>query len=273
MTDYCTDQFLLTRYPNGAGGKFILTSLCQFDAVAHWDAEVDQKQREYLDWFSSIWPDQLNQWVTFEPNQPWELNFYSRRWFRNNNLTCKEFNQHVDRDANSYFHQQWQQKHIITDHWHKTTVPDFFQKARWIELLLPCQDLETYKKLVRNKLYLWQEDSQTVISTMDHPDYAWDEKTRKNSIAYQNQYELTDHDTYDDFFYNWLLEQHWVKPFVNQKPDPQAIASIELGQLIDVDGYIALMKQLSDYFGESGLNTDQLKHMHTIWKEKSQIDD
>lgn len=271
MTNYCTDQFLLTRYPNGSGGKFILTSLCQFDAIAHWSSEVDQGEREYLDWFVSIWPDQLDRWVTLEPNQPWALDFYSRRWFRNNNMSCEEFNRQVECDANSYFRQQWQQTRIITDHWHKNTVPDFFQNARWIEVLLPNQDLETYKKLVHDKLYLWQSDSQTVISTMDHPDYAWDEKTKKNSIAYQNPYELSGFDTYDDFFYNWLLQQHWVAPFVNCDPDPNCIVSIELGELIDVDGYIAAIEKVSDYLGERCLNTDQLRYMHQVWKHKSKI--
>ena len=45
---------------------------------------------------------------------------------------------------------------------------------------------------------------------MDHPEYAWDEKTRNNSLAYKNEYEMSTFKDYDEFFYTWLIKQHWV---------------------------------------------------------------
>ena len=271
MTDYCTDQFLQVRYPNGAGGKFLITSLFHFDQIAHWCQNVQYKKQTHASWFfNHAWPDQVQQWAAKEPNHPWEIGFYSRRMMRNNELSTKEFNLRIELEASQYFHYCWQQGLVIVDHWHKKFIPDFFSRARWIEILLDQQGLETYKHLVKNKLYLHDTEKNIIISTLDHPTYAWDSRTQNNALKFNNKYEFDEFKDYDDFFYNYLLKQPWVAPFFNAVPDQNCILSINFSELIQTDSYIAIMEQLSRYFNQS-INLDQIKSMHNFWLVKSNI--
>jgi hypothetical protein len=157
MTNYCTNQFLQVRYPNGAGGKFLISCLFWFDNVAHWNPSVQDRQISALDWHQEAWPLQVQKWVKLEPNQPWGLDFYSRRMSRNNQLTIEQFNEFVTTQATDYFFKCWELGLIVVDHWHKRSVPSFFQAARWMEILVYEESLQPFRHCVEEKLFFWYE--------------------------------------------------------------------------------------------------------------------
>jgi hypothetical protein len=273
MENYNTSQFLQVRYPNGAGGKFLITSLFQFDQVAHWCPDVQNKTQTRDEWFfNHAWPNDIRQWASEEPNHPWGIGFYSRRMMRNNDLPVDEFNLRTKLEGSEYFHQCWDQGLLIADHWHKRFVPAFFSNAKWIEILLDKPSLEPYKHCVKSKLYLHNPENNAIISTLDHPVYAWDKRTQNNALKFNNQYEFDEFKDYDDFFYNYFLKQHWVAPFLNVEPDQNCILSITFADLVKVDSYIAGMEKLSNYFGQP-VNKDLLRKMHNFWIDKSNLGD
>jgi hypothetical protein len=267
MNDYVTDQFLIVRYPNGAGGKFLIASLMMFEQIAHWIPRVQYGIWPYIEWFESAWPEKMSSWVTQEPNQPWNLDFYSRRWFRNNDQTEVWFNTQVEKYCSKYFFECWDKNLIIIDHWHKKTIPKFFCRSRFIDINLPSRCLDTYKNFVRNKLFLYDQERQIIISTMDHPEYSWNSRTQQNTKIFKNQYEFPVKD-YDSWFYEHLVQQHWVKPFIDPVEDDTSFLSLDFDQLLDVSGYIDIMLNLSDIFDQK-LDQDLLMKMHTIWCSKS----
>lgn len=270
VVDYCTDQFLLVRYPSGAGGKFLISSLFLFDEIAHWEPRVQHGYLDYDTWFENTWPDHVHDWVRVEPNQPWELDFYSRRFDRNNNLDLDSFNTKVQDQASSYFHQCWAAGLTIVDNWHKRTTPAFFTNAKKIEIMLDDSCIGSYKKCVMNKVWLWDAQRNTVISTLDHPDWAWSTKNLQHINQFKNNAELTGWDDPDDFFYRYVMCQPWVQPFFKCAPDPECLFSWPFHQLLHRDGYISIMKTLSEHWNQT-LDPDQLCRMHDTWISKSRL--
>lgn len=268
--DYCTDQFLLVRYPSGAGGKFLISSLCLFPDIAHWESQVQEGDLAFMTWFEHTWPNHVHDWVRVEPNQPWQLDFYSRRLYRNNELTPIDFNAMVHDQASPYFHRCWSEGLTIVDNWHKRTTPDFFSNADKIEIIFSDSSIESYKKCVRNKILIWDQERQIAISTLDHPDWAWNAKNLQHICQFKNTAEFTGFADYDDFFYGYVMHQPWVQPFYRCVPDPCCLFSWDFDQLINKDGYISIMQTLSTHWGQS-LDQDQLCSMHDIWTSKSQL--
>ena len=49
MINYCTDQWLIVKYPCGSGGKFVINCLFLFDNIAHWHGI--QGQENVIEYF------------------------------------------------------------------------------------------------------------------------------------------------------------------------------------------------------------------------------
>jgi hypothetical protein len=269
INNYCTNQNLIVRYPNGAAGKFLISTLFLFDSVAHWDQSVQQGSKSNDEWADNVWPLQVDQWSKIEPNHPWATNFFSRRFFRNNQLLIEEYNQLISKTASEYFFQCWDQGLLMVDHFHKRQRPDFQINSRIIDIGLSLESLDTYKKLVKNKLWLWDDKTKTVISTLDHPDYSHDTTSRLHRELFQNNAVISGFSSYDDFFDQWLLQQHFVKPFVNQ-PATDADIAVDLLDIVVLDRYISTVEKLEKYFGQS-INHDVCAGMHDFWRQRSNL--
>jgi len=271
INNYCTEQNIVVRYPNGAGGKFFITCLFLFDHVAHWDKSVQDGKRSHMDWFKSAWPNDISQWSIHEPNIPWDTMFFSRRFPRNNNITCDEFNQLVTDHASDYFFECWNNGLKITDHFHKKTRTQFHELADLIEITLPNNhSVELYKEMVKQKLWLWDEETKTVISTLDHPDYCHDNTNLKHKLEWKNKDTFTNYNTFDDFFYDVLIRYNTIGPFVKTDPDPSAIVSFDFAYLYQFESLLSVIEKLETYYNQK-VDYDKLRQMHTIWREKSRI--
>lgn len=268
--DFCTDQNIIVKYPCGAGGKFLISCLFLFDEVAHWSPTLQNHDVDHLQWFQNVWPTDVNQWIKREPQQPWNINFYSRRFERGNQLGCVEYNQLIKKEANDYFFQCWNKGLKIVDHFHKQTVPEFHSSALSIEILINDNCKEKFLKVVKNKLWLWDDLNKTAISTLDHPDYAHNEINRMHRIKFNNNYFITGYDNYNDFFESYVLKQPYIEPFYNVSSNPNCIASLDFLDLIELDRFIASMSVFENYFNKR-LSNDLLKQLHQIWATRSQI--
>lgn len=271
MPNYCTDQNLIVRYPNGAGGKFLITCLFLFDAVAHWETKVQNNKITHWEWFCNTWPDDISQWSIVEPNHPWTTNFFSRRFDRGNNLTCDQYNDLVSKDASDYFFECWNKGLKIVDHFHKKRRPDFQKNSIVVEINLPSvNDITLYKQLIKSKLWLWDDDTKTAISTLDHPDFSHDETTRLHRLQFQNQSIISGYDTFDQLFDQHLSHQGFVAPFLYAEADPTALVSLSLSELVEFEQFVVHLKKLEEHF-EQAIDYNFVYKMHNLWKQHSQL--
>lgn len=268
---YNTTQRINVKYANGAGGKFLISCLFLFDQVAHWDRSVQSGDLSYWQWYQTQWAEDNKKWILVEPWLPWNLIFYSRRLSRNNDLTTAEYNQLVEENASEYFRDCWKQNLKIVDHWHKRDVPEFLRDSIWLEILINQEGLDTYKHLVKNKVWLWDDATHTVTSMHDHPDWINNKfhgKDQEFRSAFNNKYAMTEFQSYDEFFTEYLLKQSYVNPFVADTPDPNCVFSIQLADLIKKDNFIDHMQVLENFFNQK-LDHDLLSCAHTLWAKRS----
>lgn len=270
MINYCTDQFLQVRYPPGAGGKFLISCLFWFDQVAHWDKQVQHNSSLLLDWHTNSWPQTVGQWPKYEPNDFWNLNFYSRRFERNNHITADEFNHLVELSASKYFFDCWNKNLIITSHWHKRSIPDFFKKARWMEILISARSIDVYKRTVRKKIFFWDQATKTARSGLDDPDLAHSKHNRDVIIKFNNPKLISGFSSYEDFFNKYLLEQPFIKTFINVESDPHCELSIDFADLIERDSFVNVIEYLETIFNQT-LDIDKVLQSHAIWTERSEF--
>lgn len=257
----------MVNYATGAGGKFFISMLLLFDQMAHWDPQVAQGRMTYDQWFNQAWAQERKFWVKTEPNCVWN-SFYSRQWPRNEHLTPEQFNQLVQSQSDPYFHECWDQGLIIIEHWHKAFRPAFFANARWMEILVTPEDMPVYQHLVMSKLYIWDQQSKTVLSTLEHPDWANSPETRNRILQYNNQYTISGYDSSDDFFQRWFLTQSTISCFVDAAPDPSCVLSLTLGDLVDKQRFFDLMSRLENLFGQKH-DRQMINRYHDVWLARS----
>lgn len=271
IPNYCTDQNIIVRYPNGAGGKFLTTCLFLFDKVAHWSQEVQDNKISHWQWFSNTWPSNISQWSIVEPNHPWDTNFFSRRFERGNDIGCDQYNQLVQQQASDYFFRCWNQGLKIVDHFHKKRKPEFQKKSLVVEIYLPTsQDIDLYKQLIKSKLWLWDENSKTAISTLDHPDFSHNQSTRLHRLQYQNETVISGYQSFDQLFEQRLSKEGFVAPFLGADPDPSALVSISLSELVDYEQLVPYLQKLEGYFQQQ-LDYKLVYDMHCLWRRYSHL--
>lgn len=270
INNFCTAQNLIVRYPNGAAGKFLISCLFLFNNVAHWNRKVQQEQISFWDWYESAWPKQINQWAAEEPNHPWGLNFFSRRLDRNNQLCINQYNQLVLQTGSNYFFECWNKNLIIVDHWHKRFRPAWQINSKIIEITLNQKSLSCYKKLISKKLWIWDQQKKVVVSTLDHPDFAHNKDNHLQRLNFNNKYEFTEFNDYDDFFNNYLLKQPYVGSFLNVSPDDRCILNFDLLDLFDYETLKSKLSELSNILNLE-VNLSLLANMHSLWCERSHI--
>jgi hypothetical protein len=271
INNYCTDQNLIVRYPNGAGGKFLITCLFLFKHVAHWDQDVQHGKVTHWDWFRGTWPQDISQWTVVEPNHPWNTNFFSRRLSRNNELTSNQYNSLVGETASDYFFESWQQGHKIVDHFHKKIRTDFQHDSEIIDINLVNQhSIDLYKEMIKQKLWLWNDQTKIATSTLDHPDFAHDTTSHQHRLQFNNQYLITGYNSYDELFDNYLAKQEFIKPFMYASADASSILSIDFADLYRFETLVAGLEQLEQHYNQT-IDKDLLRRMHVLWKDFSRI--
>lgn len=259
MPNYNTNQWLIFNYIIGAGGKFLANCFFQFDAVANWYASNLSKQQR-----SEIYINLLNNakesWITTEPDQPWNLNFYSRAWPRGSTTSIEDFNRQVELTASDYFKQCWNNKQVITDFWHKGYRPEFWNQATWITINI--DDIELYKKILFSKTYTYDSKSLKVTS--------WDQSPSTGSLAnlenkqkYQNQWQWENVTSIDDFINQEVKQLEW---YATWNEHTVYTNTINLTDLFNVDKLYGFITQFEDMFQES-IDYNTIKQLQAAWSD------
>ena len=79
---------------------------------------------------------------------------------------------------------------------------------------------------------------------------------------------MTEFQSYDEFFTEYLLKQPYVSPFIIDTPDPGCVFSIQLADLIKKDNFIDHMQVLENFFNQK-LDHDLLSCAHSLWAKRS----
>jgi hypothetical protein len=255
MTNYCTNQWTIVKFPCGAGGKFLSNCLFLFDKVAHWHG-IDNQQATVAYFKQTILSE--GPWLKRELNHRWGISFFSRSYERNNLASADEFNDHVELHSSEYFKQCWDKGLDIVDHWAKPYNPIFWESAKKINITIDDYDL--YKKLAINKLYRIQDDK--IISLLDTPSEVGTAENLKYTQQFNNQYEFA-FTSVDDFFADHVEKLPWLSPWLSE-PVPDNELIITNSELIDYSKFSQKFEAIEDLYQEQ-IPRIYLKELHSTW--------
>lgn len=260
MINYGTDQWTILKYPCGAGGKFLANCLFLFDKVAHWHGIESQEQTvEYFK--KTILNPNEPLWLKRELNHRWNLNFFSRSYLRNNNLTLAEFNQLAEQEGSAYFKKCWDNGFKLIDHWGKPTLPEFWQRANSVSIII--DDFQLYENLVMSKLYRINYDQGVISSLLDSPDALGTVDNIKYATQFQNQHEFPLIDTHE-FFEIEIKKKPWLAPWLEYKGADDQF-TIKLTELLDQHTFINKFEYFENLYKQR-IPTKYLIDLHTTWR-------
>jgi len=253
------NQWLVLRYPAGAGGKFIAALLFLFDKVEHWYG-IQDPQSQLQFYRSTISQDMP--WLDKELNQDWGLDFFGRSYERNNDLTTEQFNQLVDQSASNHFKSSWTDKKIIVDHWHKPWLPEFWQNEQNITIV--PDDFDLLHTLIKKKLFKINTKTKLVTSVMDAPMHG-SSTNRTHAKKYQNVYEFG-YENLDQDLVKYLMAKPWYGPWTQQQP--QGTWTLMLSDLLSTERVLKFMQPFEELYQQK-LDADLVAQFHQCWKEYS----
>lgn len=255
---YNTNQWIILNYPVGAGGKFLVACLMQFDKNAHWSGK-SMTLKETVKWYTDSLPTKANDiWSLGEIDTPWVIPA-SRQWSRGNNLSEHEFNSQLINTHNDYFNRVWREEKFIVDFWHKTDRPAWWTNANWINIVV--DDMVLYKKLLLSKLFNYQPDKKIVVANDQMPNVGSPASQLKKA-RFKNQWSWENIDDLDTFFEKEVTKLSWYTTwdFSSELPNNYIL----LTELFDVDKVYQFLLKYQDLFGQQ-VNYNYVVSIHTLW--------
>jgi hypothetical protein len=259
--NYNTNQWIIAQYPCGAGGKFICVLLFLFDQVQHWYG-IDNPYQQ-CDFFKNTL-EQNVLWLSKELNHSWGLDFFSRSYLRNNDLSSKQFNSLVQKHQSTGFKQAWENKKIIVDHWHKPVLPNFWSQA--LSVGIEIDDFEIYKKLILKKIYRVDQNNKIIISLLDDPTQQVTDSNIKNLNTYKNDY-VFHYDNLDKWLQEHLSTKPWYLPWV-QPFESKFTWKFGVSDLVDYKKILKRLEPVEDRFQQK-LDRSLIKNFHDCWVKVS----
>lgn len=263
MNNYATDQWLITQFPCGAGGKFVCSLLFLFDQVEHWAGIQDPAQQllHYEQMVSRPVP-----WLNKEPNTAWDLTFFSRSYDRGNSISIDQFNQLTEQHASEHFRSAWSSGKIIVDHWHKPVRPVFWQQAR--SVVVNPNNIDLLKHLMMTKLFEVDRPRGVFVDLLDAPSAQVSTQNQQHQQQYHTPYEF-EFDDFDSFLTQHLDSKTWYNTW--QKPYSENYTwNIDITDLVDWTQLIQRWEMIEQSFGQT-IDRTLLKRFHQIWLKNSNL--
>lgn len=245
MTD-----ILFVRYAPGAAGNFLISLLQTSNRVACWNTSIeeykntDKFQTEYFNWFANCFSNNLSEHLKSEPHHPYNLDFFSSKHNRGDDIDDFDFVEMLKKTDNHIFLNNLRQKKLTVMRLNKTVVPKFGKNADVINILI---DTPSYKWLHRTRqVKLFEHVNGQTTSKENHPEYLA-AKHKKNN--FNNPYHF--YESYFSFARNRVINESVVKIFKDKNKLIDDISNsqcrqhfIFLSELLDETKICSIIQQL-----------------------------
>jgi len=265
------NDLLITRFPHGAGGKFISTVLQTSMKVDHW-SNVLQTQKELkkfveettLIYCDRSFPVDHHKHAMSEPMVPYSTDLYSTTFDRGNNVTADQYWSQKDSRLISCVEKKLTANLIFN----KSTLPKFCDGAKVLTVLVTNEHEKSWlDKTLYSKHFIETEDG--IIYTPSSLDYCSLEAIPK-LLEYKPQcnYPL---ESKDDIF-NQMVKNNVTKlQYANQEDfNNKNYHNIffDLDYLLDKQKFIDNMSRVFEEFNLGTFNKSLVSKMHNIWLER-----
>jgi hypothetical protein len=254
--NYDTDNWILIKYPPGAGGKFIASCLMLFDNVAKWSKNTTT-QKETVTWYKNSLPVADEIWFQKEVDTPWVLPA-SRLWPRGADLTNSEFWKKFNDNIDPWIQQCFNDNKFIVDFWHKQQRPPWWSHATWVNIVV--DDVQLYKDLLFSKVFHYDKQTKRLTWLSQAPGLGRPTTLIYKSV-FQNQWHWSDVESRDQCYNDIIIKIpgfNWNFSLIDSEN------CIALSDMFDVDKLETFLLKFENIL-KSELDTDQFRELHQSW--------
>jgi hypothetical protein len=208
-------EILFVRYAPGSAGNFLISMLQSSHKVACWDMSVEQSKNTnqfnatYINWFKRSFSNNLNEHLKKEPHYPYNLDFFSSKHNRGNDIDDSEFIRLLKKHDNFIFLDNIKKNKLTVMRLNKAMVPKFGANSTIINIII---DQPSYKWLHRiRQVKLFGYKDHQFIHKENHPDYL---KAKRKNNVFNNPYIFNE--SYFSFARNKIIGEQVVKIFKNR---------------------------------------------------------
>jgi hypothetical protein len=184
-------SLLFVRYAPGAAGNFLISLLQTSNKLAHWSTEVENSkntpdfENTFKQWFSHCFQPDLENHLKFEPHHPYQLDFFSSKHPRGDDIDCESFVDLLKQRNDQLFLNNIKHNKLTTMRLNKTNIPLFGYGSSVVNVIV---DPAAKKWFFRTRFVkLFGQNSSQWISKENHPEFL---SAKYKKIVFQNQYEF-----------------------------------------------------------------------------------
>lgn len=253
---------VFVRYAPGACGTFLLTLLQTSDRVACWNPDLEQLKgspefsQKFFEWFSHRFVSDLDNHIKHEPHHPYQLDFFSAKHPRGDNISSEEMYSLLADRQDQLFLDNIAKHKLTAMRLNKSTIPVFGYNNPVINIVI---DPASHRWLNHTRwIKLFGKENNKWISKENHPEFL---KAKFKNIQFKNQYHFDC--TWREFAKNFIINEPVMQLFRNQDQllqDPSNLHCpqhfVNLSTILNVDSGIAAVISL---FAELNLGTPDLR--------------
>ena len=182
---------LFVRYSPGACGTFLLTMLQTSPRVACWNPELEALKgtpefaNAFFSWFRERFQSNLGDHLKHEPHHPYQLDFFSAKFPRGDDVTESGFVDCVTERDDQLLLDNIKQGRITAMRLNKSSVPKFGYGNNVINVVNDCDSLRWLHRTRWIKLFGREFDH--FISKENHPEYL---RAKFKKLQFNNPYQF-----------------------------------------------------------------------------------
>jgi hypothetical protein len=261
------DNFFLINFPQGAAGKFISSVLMASPSIAHYEPNIQYNKTpdQCLLYVKSSFTNNFKNWIATEPShaKAWNLHFVSSKYPRGDNLTPDEFVHQCNLYGLDYFKNMINDGKYILFPWHKTTIPEFFENANKLTVLVDHKSYEWFDQSLWLKHHD-VKDKQVVLLI-----HSWQQNQAMKKYFDKFQNPMHSEEPVDEFYQNHIVNNVDKKLFdvATKFDDRKNNICVNLSSILDTDLFLEFILALEGKFGLESIDKDFVVRAHQYWRQ------
>jgi|LakMenEpi03Aug12_release.lakeMendotaPanAssembly.Ray.scaffolds.fasta_scaffold324029_2 hypothetical protein len=263
-------KFLITRFPHGAGGKFLSTILQTSIDVDHWNHVIENHKNHKLFYdlnlayvnrsFSANPAEHMQK----EPIAPYDTSLFSSTYNRGNDVTKKEILDHARAINDHFLLDACIQEKYINLVINKPNFPKFCENSPAITITTESDsEINWLRTTLWNKHFL--EDQENIYYLPEHPMYC-SFKSLPKILEYNNKSVFSSADK-EKIINEKIINNQMLQFYQNKQNflESENNYFIPLSSFFNVNDFSAHIEHIFNKFNLRGLDLQLINDLHKIW--------
>lgn len=271
-------RFIVTRFTQGSGGKFLSSVIQASNTVDHWSTVLQLHKNQAIfsqlvhHYFDRSFPLDHSLALRNEPHCPYSTDLYSSSYDRGNDVTLEQLLQHAHRVNDVRFLDSWYKNRLMNIVFHKPQIPQFCNNNFTVTITIKT---EAEQQWVYQTLWQkhWIEINGRLIYAPNDPEYchitALPNVLKFNNISRFSPDEksrILNEIVSKDHTRQWYIDHLKFEEYDSVHGLQNLF--VPLRSFFDRDQFIDIVDCIFKKFSLQPVNIDLIDTMRSIWVSK-----